>query len=70
MTTITVRYWSRDGYRQTRRFKTLAGASRYARTWVGDNAEIGPDYAISWDGIGRVSVTGCPIEALFARAEA
>lgn len=66
LTTITVRYSSRDGVTKTRSFKTLTGASRFAKKWVGETVDIGPDYAVSLDGLGVVRVAGCTLQELFA----
>jgi hypothetical protein len=55
---IIVRYLAVDGYRQTRTFKTLAGARAYAQKWVGKFPELGSDYAVSFDGIGTIRVAG------------
>ena len=62
---ITVRYRSLDGYSQTRRFKTLAGARKFATKWVGAHPEIGSSYAICGDGIGRITVEGALLSDLF-----
>jgi hypothetical protein len=62
---ITVRYSSIDRFRETRRFKTLDGARKYATNWVGENAELGSRYAVSFDGIGKVEVEGCTLQELF-----
>lgn len=64
---IRVRYTAIDGCRQSRRYKTLEGARRYARKWVGETPEISETfgYAVSWDGVGKVTVEGCSIHDLF-----
>ena len=51
---IKLSYQSIDRYHETRTFKTLAGAQKYAQKWVGETPEMGRDYAISGDGIGKV----------------
>ena len=63
---ITVTYSSIDGYRQRRQFKTLKGASAYATKWVGKDADFGSSYAVSFDGVGKVTVDGCSLKELFA----
>lgn len=63
--TITVTYRSIDGVRKTGNFKTLAGASKFAAHWVGKDADIGCGYAVSFDGIGKVTVTGVSLKELF-----
>jgi hypothetical protein len=62
---ITVRYSSIDRYRKTRKFKTLAGARRFAHTWVGEHPDLGSTYAVSFDGIGKVTVDGATLAELF-----
>ena len=62
---ITVRYSACDGARITRRFKTREGARRFAVKYVGEHPEIGFSYAISGDGVGKVTVSGCTLEDLF-----
>ena len=51
---ITLRYIAIDGYRQTRRFKTLAGACKW--------------YAVTDDGVGTLYADGVTLEALFPPA--
>jgi hypothetical protein len=62
---IKVNYSSVDGHRQTRSFKTVAGAGRYARRWIGEHPEIGSHYAISSDGAGKITVDGASLGELF-----
>ena len=52
---IQVAYRAVDNYRETRDFKTLKGAQRYAQRMVGTTPEMGGNYAISGDGIGKVT---------------
>lgn len=63
--TITVTYRSIDRVRITRGFKTLPGARRFALKWVGTSYEIGCGYAVSYDGIGKITVKGVTLAALF-----
>jgi hypothetical protein len=63
---ITVRYEAIDGFRQTRKFKTVKGARTYAVNRVGEHADQGTNYAVSFDGIGKITVRGCTIGELFA----
>jgi hypothetical protein len=63
---ITVRYKSVDGFGKVRHFKTLRGAHKFAVCYVGDNPELGINYAISQDGVGRITVEGCTLESLFS----
>lgn len=62
---ITVRYSSIDGYSQTRKFKTLSGARRYANKWVGPQDVEGGSYAVSDDGVGKVTWQGTTRRKLF-----
>jgi hypothetical protein len=66
---IRVTYSTVDRFRQTRTFKTLAGARRYAQKWVGVNPDQAIGYAISDDGVGKITVLGCALSALFGRDE-
>jgi hypothetical protein len=62
---ITVRYSAVDGFRQTRKFKTVSGARRYAEKWVGASPDMGNFYAVSSDGVGTISVSGIRVGQLF-----
>jgi len=64
---IRVRYSSIDRYSESRRFKTLAGAQRYAQKFVGETPEISGafSYAVSADGIGKITVSGATLAELF-----
>jgi hypothetical protein len=62
---IRVRYTSIDRCSKSRRFKTLKGARAFAQKWVGQHPEIGCGYAVSFDGIGKVTVEGCTLDELF-----
>jgi hypothetical protein len=63
--TITVTYRSIDRVRMTRNFKTVEGARRFAIKWVGTSYDIGCGYAVSYDGIGKITVKGVTLAALF-----
>ena len=65
MVRIRVSYRSFDRFNQSRTFRTLAGAQRFAQKWVGECPEHGNHYAISGDGVGRVTVAGCALLDLF-----
>lgn len=65
-----VQYSSIDRYRETRTFKTLAGARAYAVKWVGANPDTCGSYAVSDDGVGKVEVTGATLAELFADPQA
>jgi hypothetical protein len=62
---ITVKYSSIDCSTTVRKFTTIAGASKFARNWIGDHPEIGSRYAVSGDGIGKIEVTGASLTELF-----
>jgi len=64
---ITVRYSSIDHYHKSRSFKTLEGARKFAHHWVGEGPEIGIGYAVSGDGIGKITVSGCSLYDLFPK---
>jgi len=66
---IIVRYTSIDRYSQTRRFKTLKGAQAFAHKYVGPHPTLGTYYAVSDDGVGRVTVSGCSLQALFPTSD-
>lgn len=66
--TITIVYSSVDGGWTTRKFKTLKGARAFAHKWVGGHPEIGSSYAVSGDGIGKVTVQGATLAELFPAA--
>jgi hypothetical protein len=64
---IKVYYSAVDGYRKTRRFKTIKGARKYAVDRVGEYPDFGSCYAVSADGIGKIVVSGCTLAELFGR---
>jgi hypothetical protein len=55
---ITVTYTSVDRVRLVRTFKTLAKAQKFAIRSVGETPEIGSNYAVSGDGVGKIQVSG------------
>ena len=63
-TVIKVTYTSFDGVKEVQCFGTVAGASGYARKWVGDHPTIGSTYAIN-DDIGKIEVSGATLNDLF-----
>ena len=65
---ITIMVRTVDGYRDSRRFKTLAGAQRFAHRHVGEHPEIGRSYAVAGDGISRVAVRGSTLAEIFPEA--
>lgn len=64
---ITVSYSAIDGTRFSQEFKTLRGAQRFAQKWVGTKPEISDmfQYAVSFDGVGKVTCQGCRLRELF-----
>jgi hypothetical protein len=62
---IVVRYQSIDRFSKTRTFKTLAGAQKFAQNWVGKTPDLGSSYAVSEDGIGKITVSGASLLDLF-----
>jgi hypothetical protein len=62
---IKVTYSSIDRYRVSRVYKTLERARKFAQDWVGKHPEIGSHYAVSGDGIGKVTVVGATLRELF-----
>jgi hypothetical protein len=67
---ITVRYKTIDRFSETRKFKTLALAQRYAWKRVGETPEISKNfgYAVSGDGVGKVTIQGATLREIFPRA--
>lgn len=66
--TIKVRYRSIDHFTKTSTFKTLPGARKFAHKWVGEHPEIGSYYAVSGDGVGKITVEGATLAELFPEA--
>lgn len=64
---IVVRYRGIDRYSKRGVFKTLAGAQRFAQKWVGETPELGSFYAVSGDGVGKVTCDGCALVDLFPK---
>lgn len=70
MAEIIVNYLAVDGASMRRKYKTLKGAQKFAHRFVGAHPEIGSYYAISGDGVGRVTCAGCTLRELFPPAAA
>lgn len=70
MPQIIIHYSALDGFHETRHFKTVAGAQRYAQKWVGATPEISYNfqYAVSYDGYGRIMAQGATMTELFPQA--
>lgn len=62
---IVVRIEGVDGAGQRRKFTTIAGASAFARKFVGDTPEMGSTYAVSGDGVCKATCDGCTLRELF-----
>lgn len=62
---IKIFYSSIDHYSETRRFKTIAGAQKYAHHTIGAHPEMGFGYAVSGDGVGKITCTGISLRELF-----
>lgn len=62
---ITVIYTAVDRVRIRRNYKTLDGARKFAAYYVGEHPEIGSNYAMAGDGIGKVRVMGATLSDLF-----
>jgi hypothetical protein len=62
---MKVTYQSCDGARKTNTFKTLHADRKFAQEWVGKNPEMGSNYAISGDGVGKITAQGVELRALF-----
>ena len=60
---IVVRYRAVDGYGETRKYKTVAGAAWFVRKWLGRYPDChGTHSGVSADGVSRVRITGSPVE--------
>lgn len=64
-TKITLTRHAADGYRQTRSFRTIEGARRFAHGWIGMRVELGSSYAVSYDGMCTLSVAGARLRDVF-----
>jgi hypothetical protein len=63
--TIKMTYKASDGFTKRGSFKTVAGAKAFAAKWVGETPEVGTTYAVSPDGVGRVTWSGVSKADLF-----
>ncbi|WP_171181152.1 hypothetical protein [Ruegeria sp. HKCCD8929] len=64
---ITVTYLASDGFTKTETFTTRSEAREFAVHWVGEHPEMGGTYAISGDGVGRITAEGISINDLFQK---
>jgi hypothetical protein len=62
---IEVRYSSIDGCSIRRTYRTLAGAQAFAQKYVGAHPELGSHYAVSGDGVGKITCAGATLLELF-----
>lgn len=63
---IVIEYDAVDGVHSRGEFSNLRNARAYAQRMVGKTPELGRWYAVSSDGIGRISlVYGCTLAELF-----
>jgi hypothetical protein len=64
---VIVTYTSIDRCYKRRVFKTLEGAQKFACRYVGETPELGTGYAVSPDGVGKVTCQGCALLQLFPK---
>jgi hypothetical protein len=62
---ITVHHEAVDGAKGFSKFSELKWARREAQKWVGEHPEIGSTYAVSGDGVMKVTVSGATLAELF-----
>lgn len=67
MTQIRVVYSAVDGANAVYRTYDLPKAQAFAQKWVGETPSIGTGYAVSDDGIGKITVSGCELLDLFPK---
>lgn len=63
-TVIRIRYSTIDHFSETRTFKTLKGARRYAKRRMGTMFDIGSGYAVDMFGTGKITVSGTDLYTL------
>lgn len=64
---ITVTFSTIDRFRQTRHFKTLKGAQKYAQKRVGAHPDVSETYGYAVDayGVGKVQLRGATFVEVF-----
>jgi hypothetical protein len=67
---IKIRFSTIDGVARTHSFKTLAGARKFAADKVGPQDVEGGHYAVSNDGVAKVTWAGCTRSELFGEVAA
>lgn len=65
MSVITIRYSAIDGFSATKKYKKIENARKYAKERIGDHPEFGGGYAVSDDGVGKITCHGCTLQELF-----
>lgn len=55
---------------KTRKYASLKGAHIAAIAWVGEDAQLSKKYAISADGVSKLTAEGVPLKTLFASLKA
>ncbi len=65
MSKITVSLATIDGFYKTKSYKTVKAARKFAAYYVGETPEFGSTYAVSFDGVAKVTVVGCSLQELF-----
>ena len=66
---ITVTYTSIDRHKESITFTYLSPAQRWAQKWIGKYPTLGRTYAVSDDGIGKITVEGVTLKELFPGTE-
>jgi hypothetical protein len=66
---IKTSYRTCDHFSESRSFKTVKGASAYARRRLGSCPEIGTTYAVSPCGTATLRVTGVSLRAIFPNSD-
>ena len=62
---IRVTYHSIDGHKESITFTYLSPAQRWAQRWIGKAPSLGSTYAVSDDGIGKITVEGATLKEIF-----
>jgi hypothetical protein len=68
--TILVKYSTCDGYKKSMRCADLYTAQKFAQELIGETPEVGRGYAVSFDGIGIVTVQGATLAEIFPKVAA
>lgn len=65
MDVITVTYTSIDGAHAAFQSNDIESAREFAQHWIGQYPCLGRSYAVSDDGIGKITVFGATLRDLF-----